>query len=84
MIKFAYAQNLNCLCLRFLGLVFYNYRFVRVSMDNYNLHRYLLMCMDAYNLKAMSVDDYGLYGSFLINFILWACVLMIMICVVLF
>ena len=34
-------------------------------MDNYNLHRYLLMCMDAYNLKAMSIDDNGLYGSFL-------------------
>ena len=34
-------------------------------IDNYNLHRYLLMCIDAYNLKAMSIDDYGLYGSFL-------------------
>ena len=34
-------------------------------MDNYNLHRYLLMCMDAYNLKAISIDDYGLYGSLL-------------------
>ena len=44
-------------------------------MDNYNLHRYLSMCMDsynlkamcmnAYNLKAMSIDDHGLYGSFL-------------------
>ena len=33
-------------------------------IDNYNLHRYLLMCMDAYNSKAMSIDDYGLYGSF--------------------
>ena len=32
-------------------------------MDNDNLHKYLLMCMDAYNLKAMSIDDYGLYGS---------------------
>ena len=34
-------------------------------MDNFNFHRYLLMCMDAYNLKAMSIDGYGLYGSFL-------------------
>ena len=34
-------------------------------MDNYNLHRYLLICMDASNLKAMSIDDHGLYGSFL-------------------
>ena len=34
-------------------------------MDNDNLHRYLLMCMDAYKLKAMSINDYGLYGSFL-------------------
>ena len=33
-------------------------------MDDYNLHRYLLMCIDAYNLKAMSLDDYGLYGYF--------------------
>ena len=33
-------------------------------MDNYNLYGYLLMCMDAYNLKAMSISDYGLYGSF--------------------
>ena len=34
-------------------------------MDNYDLHRYLLTCMDAYNLKAISIDDHGLYGSFL-------------------
>ena len=34
-------------------------------MDNYKLYGCLLMCMDAYNLKAMSIDDYGLYGSFL-------------------
>ena len=34
-------------------------------MDNYNLYGYLLMCMDAYNLKAMSINDYGLHGSFL-------------------
>ena len=27
-------------------------------MDNYNLHRYLLMCMDAYNLKSMRIDNY--------------------------
>ena len=53
-------------------------------MVNYNLHGYLLMCIDAYNLKAMSIDDYGLYGSFLNNIILWRCVLMIVVCVVLF
>ena len=34
-------------------------------MDNNNLYGYLLMCMNAYNLKAMSLDDYGFYGSFL-------------------
>ena len=34
-------------------------------MDDYNLHGYLLMCMNAYTLKAMSIDGYGLYGSFL-------------------
>ena len=34
-------------------------------IDDYSLHGCLLMCMDAYNLKAMSIDDYGLYGSFL-------------------
>ena len=34
-------------------------------MDNYNLYGCLLMCVDAHNLKAMSIDDYGLYGSFL-------------------
>ena len=34
-------------------------------IDNYNLYRYLLLCMDKYSLKAMSIDDYGLYGSFL-------------------
>ena len=34
-------------------------------MDNYyNLHGYLWISMDAYNLKVMSIDDYGLYGSF--------------------
>ena len=38
---------------------------MRVHIDYYNLHGYLLMCMDKYNLKAMSIDDYGLYGSFL-------------------
>ena len=30
-------------------------------MDNYNLHGYLLMCMDAYNLKEMRIDNYGLH-----------------------
>ena len=31
-------------------------------IDNYNLHGYLLMCIDAYNLKVISIEDYGLYG----------------------
>ena len=53
-------------------------------MVNYDLHGCLLMCIDAYNLKAMSIDDYGLYGSFLNNSILWRCVLMIAVFVVLF
>ena len=35
-----------------------------MHIDDYNLHRYLLMCMDAYNLKVMSIDYYGLYGYF--------------------
>ena len=39
-------------------------------MDNYNLYRYLLICIDAYNLKVMGIDDYGLYGYFLNNFML--------------
>ena len=26
---------------------------------------HLMMCMDKYNLKAMSINDYGLYGFFL-------------------
>ena len=34
-----------------------------MHIDDYNLHGYLLMCMDKYNLKAMSIDDYGLYDS---------------------
>ena len=34
-------------------------------MVNYNLYGYLLMCMDAYNLKNMRSGNYGLYGSFL-------------------
>ena len=33
--------------------------------DDYNLHGHLLMCIDKYNSKTMSIDDYGLYGSFL-------------------
>ena len=36
-----------------------------MHIDDYNLHGYLLMFMDKYNLKTMSIDDYGLYGSFL-------------------
>ena len=36
-----------------------------MHIDDYNLHGYLLMCMDKYNLRVMSIDDYGLYGSFL-------------------
>ena len=34
-------------------------------MDNCNLRGHLLICMDKYNLKAMSIDDHGFYGSFL-------------------
>ena len=34
-------------------------------MGGYNWHGYILMCMDKYNLRVMSIDDYGLYGSFL-------------------
>ena len=36
-------------------------------MDNYNLHGCLLMSINInkYNLRGMSIDDYGLYGSFL-------------------
>ena len=40
------------------------------------------MCIDDYGLKVMNIDDNGLYGSFLNKFILWACVLMIGVCVV--
>ena len=40
------------------------------------------MCRDDYGLKVMNIDDNGLYGSFLNNFILWACALMIVVCVV--
>ena len=36
-----------------------------MHIDDYNLHGYLLMCMNAYNLKGMSIDDHGLYDSFL-------------------
>ena len=43
---------------RFLSIVFYNYKFVRMSIDDYNLYGYLLMCMDAYNLKSMRIDNY--------------------------
>ena len=32
-----------------------------MHIDDSNLHGYLLMCMDKYNLKAMSIDDYGLH-----------------------
>ena len=31
-----------------------------MHMDDYNLHGYLLMCKNAYNLKARSIDGYGL------------------------
>ena len=34
-------------------------------MDNYNLYEYLVILMDQYNLKVMSIDDYSLYGAFL-------------------
>ena len=30
-------------------------------MNNYNLHGYLLMCMDAYNLKVMGINENGLH-----------------------
>ena len=29
-----------------------------MSIDDYNLYGYLLMCMDAYNLKSMRIDNY--------------------------
>ena len=32
-----------------------------MHIDDYNLHGYLLMCMDKYNLKAISIDGYGLH-----------------------
>ena len=36
-----------------------------MSIDDYNLYGYLLMYIDAYNLREMSINGYGLYGSFL-------------------
>ena len=36
-----------------------------MHIDYYNLHGYLLICMDKYNLKAMSIDYYNFHGSFL-------------------
>ena len=45
--------------------VIYNFKLVRMSIDDYNMYGCLLMCIDVYNLKAMSIDDYNLYGSFL-------------------
>ena len=35
------------------------------KIDDYNLHRYLLMCMDDYNLRWVSIDDYNLHGYLL-------------------
>ena len=32
-----------------------------MHIDDYNLHVYLLMCMDKYDLKVISIDDYGLH-----------------------
>ena len=29
-----------------------------MHMDDYNLHGYLLMCMNAYNLRGMRVGNY--------------------------
>ena len=29
-----------------------------MSIDDYNLRRYLLMCMDAYNLMGMRIGNY--------------------------
>ena len=29
------------------------------------MHGYLLMCIDAYNLRGMNIGDYGVYDSFL-------------------
>ena len=36
-----------------------------MSIDDYNLYGYLMMCIDAYNLREMSINGYGLYCSFL-------------------
>ena len=52
-------------CASFLSLVFHDFMFLKGCVDYYNLHRYLLMCIDAYNLKVMSIDGYCLYDSFL-------------------
>ena len=49
----------------FLSLVFRDFMFLRGCVDYYNLHRYLLMFIDAYNLKVMSIDGHCLYDSFL-------------------
>ena len=46
-----------CLLLK-VGIVFYNYKFVKMFIDDYNLHGYLLMCMDAYNLRGMRIGNY--------------------------
>ena len=29
-----------------------------MSIDDYNLRGYLLICMDAYNLRGMRIDNY--------------------------
>ena len=43
----------------------HKYNLKAMSIDDYGLHRYLLMCIYKHNLKAMRINDYGLYGSFL-------------------
>ena len=36
-----------------------------IIVYDYNLYRYLLMCMDDYNLRWVSIDDYNLRGYLL-------------------
>ena len=35
-----------------------------ILTDNYNLHGYLVMCMDAYSLRWVSIDNYVCMVSF--------------------
>ena len=36
-----------------------------MRINDYGLCGYLRILIDKYNLRVMSIDDYGLYGSFL-------------------